>query len=250
MNVLKIINKYLIESQLWVSLLGTCLACFFMEEQKIFRYPTLLLIFITFFSGYLYTKYQSNKRLLYKVLPINLLCGLVSVILIFQNHNEIRLIKWATIIVIGLFYNSIFLSHVVRKIPLIKIFYVGLVWGLINSWLILPQFDFPIFSITFLYISALILPFDIRDVKNDTVLTFPKWIGIQNTKYLTYLLLFTTSVLSTYYLKFNFNLAIYFSCLITGLLTYHSKPENPKLYYSLLVELCVGLPFLFLLLLQ
>jgi hypothetical protein len=42
--------------------------------------------------------------------------------------------------------------------------------------------------ITWLFISALVLPFDIRDMNSDDVVTFPILIGIQKTKFLAYLL--------------------------------------------------------------
>jgi 4-hydroxybenzoate polyprenyltransferase len=61
-----------------------------------------------------------------------------------------------------------------------------LVWALVNCWLTLPEFSIPIFLISFFFITALVLPFDIRDMKSDTVKTFPMMIGVQNTKYIAY----------------------------------------------------------------
>ena len=101
-----------------------------------------------------------------KILIINTLSGIICAILIFLNHNEIRLLKWLVIVILGLLYNSFFLEKFVRKIPLLKVFYVGLVWGLVNSWLILPEFNLEIFLISFLFITALVLPFDIRDMND------------------------------------------------------------------------------------
>jgi hypothetical protein len=134
-----------IDSEIYVSLMGTFLAIFFMLEQNVFRFPTVILIFITYFSGYLYTKYQ-NHQLFRKVLIFNIICGIVSLILIILNHNEIRILKWFFIVILGLLYNSYFLENYIRKVPLLKVFYVGFTWALINSWLILPQFHFTIFS--------------------------------------------------------------------------------------------------------
>ena len=190
MSILNLAKKYVIDSQMFVSLMGTMMAAFFMLEQDIFKWPSLLLIFITYFSGYLYTKYQNNKKTFIKILVFNFICGILSFCLIVFNHNEIRLLKWAAIVVIGLLYNSFFLDKFIRKIPLLKIFYVGLTWALINAWLILPEFNWEIFWISWLFISALVLPFDIRDMKSDDVVTFPILIGVQRTKYLAYLLVY------------------------------------------------------------
>ena len=247
MQFLKLAKKYVIDSQIYVSLMGTSLAAFFMLEQKIFRWPTLLLIFITYFSGYLYTKYQYDKKKFLKILIFNCICGIISFILILKNHNEYRLLKWAIIVVLGLLYNSFFLEKFIRKIPLLKIFYVGLTWALINSWLILPEFNWPIFLISWLFISALVLPFDIRDMKSDDVVTFPILIGIQKTKFLAYALVFIASLLSISYLDLIFSLCFLLTTIITFLLIYFSENDNREAYFSFLVESCSGFPLLCLL---
>lgn len=247
MSILNLAKKYLIDSQVYVSLMGTFLAGFFMLEQKIFRWPTLLLIFITYFSGYLYTKYHYDKKKFLKILIFNSICGILSFCLIVFNHNEIRLLKWAVIVIIGLLYNSFFLEKFIRKIPLLKIFYVGLTWALINSWLILPHFNLAIFFITLLFISALVLPFDIRDMKSDDVVTFPILIGIQKTKFLAYALVFIASLLSISYLDLIFSLCFLLTTIITFLLIYFSENDNREGYFSFLVESCSGFPLLCLL---
>ncbi|WP_312195687.1 hypothetical protein [Epilithonimonas vandammei] len=246
MSFLNLAKKYIIDSQIYVSLMGTSLAAFFMLEQNIFRWPTLLLIFITYFSGYLYTKYQYDKKLFIKILIFNSICGILSFCLIVFNHNEIRLLKWAVIVVIGLLYNSFFLEKFIRKIPLLKIFYVGLTWALINSWLILPDFNLAIFFITWLFISALVLPFDIRDMKSDDVVTFPILIGIQKTKFLAYALVFISGLLSISHLDLIFSLCFLLTTIITFLLIYFSENDNREAYFSFLVESCSGFPLLWL----
>lgn len=244
MNCLKVLKKSVIDSQIYVSLMGTLFAVFFMLEQNTFRFPTVLLLFITYFSGYLYTKYQKTKHF-YKILVLNFFAGLISAALIIFNHNEIRLLKWFIIVVLGLLYNSFFLETYIRKIPLLKVFYVGLVWALMNCWLTLPEFDLPIFLISFLFITALVLPFDIRDMKNDTVKTFPKIIGVQNTKYLAYLLVFMACILTVFYLKPEFALSFFLTSILTFILIYFSENSNKDSYFSFWVESCSALPFLF-----
>ncbi len=244
MSFLNLAKKYIIDSQIYVSLMGTSLAAFFMLEQNIFRWPSLLLIFITYFSGYLYTKYQYDKKKFIKILIFNSICGILSFCLIVFNHNEIRLLKWAVIVVIGLLYNSFFLEKFIRKIPLLKIFYVGLTWALINSWLILPDFNLEIFFITWLFISALVLPFDIRDMESDDVVTFPILIGVQKTKFLAYALVFISSLLGIFFLDLIFSLCFFLTTIITFLFIYFSENNNREAYFSFLVESCSGLPLL------
>ena len=249
MNFLKILKKSVIDSQLYVSLTGTLFAVFFMEEQNTFRYPTMFLIFITYFSGYIYTKYQKTKHF-FKIVLLNIIAGTICALLIIHNHNQIRLIKWFVIVVLGLLYNSFFLDLYIRKIPLLKVFYVGLVWGLMNCWLTLPEFNFPIFFISFFFITALVLPFDIRDMKVDTVKTFPTIIGVQNTKYIAYSLIFISNILSACYLESNYSVAFFLSSIPTYILIYFSENQRNDAYFSFGVETCSALPFLFLLIMK
>lgn len=249
MNVLKILKKYIIDSQLYVSLMGTLFAVFFMKEQNTFRFPTILLIFITYFSGYLYTKYQYTKHFL-KILVVNTVAGIICAFLIIHNHNEIRLLKWFIIVVLGLLYNSFFLDVYIRKIPLLKVFYVGLVWALVNCWLTLPEFSIPIFLISFFFITALVLPFDIRDMKNDTVKTFPMMIGVQNTKYIAYALVFISSIIGSFYLQPPYALAFFMASIVTYIFIYFSENKRDDAYFSFGVETCSALPFLFLLIME
>ncbi|MCQ4034983.1 hypothetical protein [Kaistella montana] len=249
MQFLNLLKKYVIDSQIYVSLMGTALAVFFMLQQNLFRLPTVILIFITFFSGYLYTKYQ-NHRFFWKILIFNVICGIISAVLILMNHNEIRLLKWLLIVILGLFYNSSFLENSIRKIPLLKVFYVGLTWALINSWLIVPQFHPEIFFISLLFVTALVLPFDIRDMNNDRVTTFPILIGVQKTKFLAYFLIFLSLLIAIFSLKTLFAIAFFLACAITFLFIYFSETQKPDSYFSFGVETCSGLPFLFLILMK
>lgn len=250
MNSLNLLKKYIIDSQIFVSVMGTFFAVFFMFEQDTIKTPTIALIFITYFSGYLYTKYQNTGKLFYKILIFNSVSGIISVLLIINNHNEYRLLKWFIIVVLGLLYDSSFLTFFVRKIPLFKIFYVGLTWALINSWLILPEFNSEIFWISWLFITALVLPFDIRDMESDTVVTFPRLIGVQNTKYFAYLLVFISLMLSVFYLKTPFSTAFFITSIFTFFLIYFSDNSNKDSYFSFWVEGCSGLPFLIIILMK
>lgn len=242
---LNLLKKYFINSQMHVSLMGTLFAVFFMLEENVIKTPTIVLIFITYFSGYLYTKYQNSKKVFYKILIFNVICAIISAVLIIYNHNEKRLIKWAIIVILGLLYDSKFLKYFIREIPLFKIFYVGLTWALINSWLILPEFHLEIFWISWIFITALVLPFDIRDMQSDTIVTFPRLIGIQNTKYLAYILVFISLMIAIFYLKTDYSIAFYLTSVITFILIYFSETTNTDSYFSFWVETCSGLPFLF-----
>src|SRR5690606_7062964 len=161
-------------------------------------------------------------------------------------HNDGRLVKWLIIVVLGLLYDSKFLKYFVREIPLFKIFYVGLTWALINSWLILPEFNSEIFWISWIFITAFVLPFDIRDMKSDTVVTFPRLIAIQKTKYLAYALVFISLMISIFSLEIKYSFAFFLTSIFAFILIYFSESSNKDSYFSFWVETCSGLPLLFL----
>ncbi|QHN65699.1 hypothetical protein [Bergeyella cardium] len=246
MNFYKLIKRLIIDSQIFVSLMGTSLAVFFFLQQGVFRLPATLLIFITYLCGYLYTKYQSSKYFL----AVLLLCGfsaLVCIAFIIYNHNLPTLLKWVFIVILGLFYNSSFLAIYIRRIPLLKIFYVGLVWALVNSWLVFEALNIPVFFISFFFVSALVLPFDIRDMNDDEVLTFPKIIGVRNTKILALLMLLAAQILGFFYLPNPYATAFSGAVGVSLFFVLFSKTSNPESYFSIGVESCCGLPFILLL---
>ncbi|MDY3316340.1 hypothetical protein PG630_03315 [Riemerella anatipestifer] len=231
--------------------MGTALTVFFVNDTKVqISVELLSLVFLTYFNGYLYTKYQYRKPIIGRILVVNAVSFALGVILILSFYSVDVLLKWLTILLLGLAYNSRFLNTFVRKIPLLKIFYVGLSWALVSAWLFLPKIDGAIFLVSFLYVSALVLPFDIRDKSSDKVLTFPKFIGVAATKRLAYVLLIFSGGLSFIYFNTLYAVAFGGAIVVALALVYGASESKPDWYFSLLVETCCGLPLLFLILLE
>src|SRR5690606_41286596 len=88
-----LLKKYIVNSQIFVAFCGTSLAVFFMLEQNLVRFPTIFLIFITYWSGYLYTKYQYSRNFK-KILLFNIFCGFIPALLFFLIQNKFRFLKW------------------------------------------------------------------------------------------------------------------------------------------------------------
>lgn len=224
--------------------MGTMLAAFFLLEQNTFRFPKLYLIFLTFFSGYLYTKYQGQGRIFKKILIFNAFTGIICVLLIIRNHNEIVLLKWLLIVFLGLLYNSRFLEKTIRNIPLVKVFYVGLVWGLSFGFLGLPKVNWEIIGFSFFFISALVLPFDIRDMKYDKVVTFPQIIGVKNTKFLAFFLIILANLISILFFKIDTIVALALTSVVSCILIYFASDKKSDSYFSFWIESCSGLPLM------
>lgn len=244
MKFLKLLKKSVIDSQIYVSFIGTLLMLFLSKN------PTksqILVVFLTYLNGYLYTKYQYTKKINF-ILIFNILSSIL-ILFLLKSSNSSEILKWLIIVILGMLYNSRFLDIWVRKIPLFKIFYVGFVWALMNTWMF-TNFNSAIFTISLLLISALVLPFDIRDFKHDEIVTFPKIIGIQNTKFLAYFLVFTSLILAIFNLEIRQASAFFLTSVFTFLLIYFSENHNKDWYFSFAVESCLGLPFLFSVLLK
>ena len=87
--------------------------------------------------------------------------------------------------------------------------------------------------------------FEIRDLKRDDFTTLPMKIGIQNTKYLSYLFLFISSVLAIFFLKFEFVISLFLTFTFASILIYFSHQKREDWYYSFLMESLSLLPFIF-----
>lgn len=245
MSVLKLAKKYIVDSQIYVSLMGTALALFFLMHQKPFRLPVLYLIFITYFCGYIYTKFQNQKKTFWKIVIFNAITAGICISIMLMHHNYPALKKWGIIVMLGLFYNSSFLKNHIRNIPLLKIFYVALVWGLMNAFLGFPDFRWSIFFITFFFVIAIIPMFDIRDMYEDKIVTFPRLIGAQNTKYLSYFNLFISTLIASYFLEYQNAIAYFMTCIVAFFLVYYTKNTRNDAYFSFWLESTCVMPILF-----
>lgn len=246
--MLRFFEKWIIESQFYVALMGTFFATFFMLREETFNWPIFFLIFITFFGGYSYTEFQ-YAPFFKKILVLNFLSAFVCIVLLFCEGNAHPFYRWLIICGLGLLYDSIFLRKLnLRKIPFFKIFYVGLVWAMVNGWLVSPRFYWGSFWITFVFITALILPFDIRDMYKDKgkVMTFPLRFGVFKTKMISLFLLLTTGIIAYFFFSSFYLYAYLLTLIVTSLLVLFTRKTFSDFYFSFWIESCSGLPLLFL----
>lgn len=220
MQFLKLLKKYIIDSQIYVSLMATCWTGFFMLEQNAFQWQKAIVVFLTFLGGYIYTKYQEIDLSLTKRFLISIPVASILLFLIIQYLSKNQLFIWIFIVILGIFYNSKFLKSNARKIPFIKSFYVGIIWAIITSSFILPKFSSSIFMLTFLYITALVFSFDIRDVDIDTVLTIPKKFGIKFTKLISIILITISTCIAYVSISSAFFIFYFISMMLACCLIY------------------------------
>lgn len=182
-----------------------------------------------------------------------------------RNIQQGRLIIYALIILIIAFHlpfinasKIIYLAHLgilstlynvppkknkiipLRSIPLLKVILIAYVWASISS--ILPtvgSFDRNIaivFSAHFLFILAITLPFDIRDLKADIgnqIITIPNVIGIKATKIVALASLLIACLMLYFFTQ---NIIIFSILMVAGPLIAKSSPDRPNHYYTIFID--------------
>ena len=140
-----------------------------------------------------------------------------------------------------------FACYIVRSVSGLKVYVIALVWSGVTVFLPLINNDIPIDTDViltgiqrFVFIIALMLPFEIRDLQYDNLKlgTIPQRIGIKNTKVMGLLLLICFLALEFFKenLALNFKLVSIVIVLVTMLFVLFSTKEQGKYYSSFFVE--------------
>lgn len=241
MNCINVLKNLVLKSQFYVSFCATLLGIFVLKEQESYQYSLAVVLFLTFWNGYIFTVFHKKKDAVFW----NLVGFIFISFLIFKFLNFEFYFKWLIVLFLGLLYNADFFNINIREFSLVKTFYVGFVWALTLVWLPLEHFHLAWFMIIFFFVSGITFPFEIRDLERDGFITLPKKIGIQNTKYLSYIFLFLSSVLAAYFLKFDFAISFFFTSIFAFTLIYFSDKKREDVYYSFLMESLSLLPLFF-----
>lgn len=208
MKYLKVILDFYLKSSTHVSLAVMAFAGITMLQFDIETNPDLLIfIFLGTVTGYNFVKYMAIAKLHHFSLSKSLRAIQIFSFFCFAGLllTAMKLpgpVLWAAAALGGL--NVIYALPLfsgkpnLRSITGVKIFIIALVWTGVTVWL--PILDaqlslsaaIGIASVQrFLFVMVLILPFDIRDVGEDTkqLGTVPQLVGIENTRNIGILLL-------------------------------------------------------------
>ena len=142
-----------------------------------------------------------------------------------------------------------------REFPYLKIFLIGVSWGIVT--VVLPlintnvSLDFSILIemiIRTLFVVAITIPFDVRDMHSDSpdMKTIPQEIGASKAKILAYLLLATNFIYYLVYVQLSIEsmFFILITLVLTSVLVRYSGNNRPKYYYTVLLESTSVLLFL------
>ena len=272
MNCINVLKNLVLKSQFYVSFCATLLGIFVLKEQESYQNSLAVVLFLTFWNGYIFTVFHKKKDAIF----INLVGFALITFLIFTFINLEFFIKWLIILLLGSLYNADFFKLNFREFSLIKTFYVGFVWAMSLVWLPLNNenhcsdfsslfsSDFircfinsslrdllnPWFFIIFFFVSGITFPFEIRDLDRDQFPTLPKVLGVKNTKYLSIIFLLFSGILAFIYLEKKFAISFGITIVISIILAILSSKKRTDWYYSFLLESLSALPFLILILLK
>ena len=263
---MKSILKFLIFSNLWVALcvLGLSLSSELLlvsDNFKVSQFVFCSTIFIYNFqriirlnNGDAHVRkawFLKNKLVIYLFMLVSILFS-VYYFLQFQNSTKLA------IILIGVL--SFFYPYVLRNIPYLKIFIISLVWTISTMLLLVIENNLSItkdislhLCCRFLFVFAITIPFDIRDLKYDfkKLRTIPLYFGILKSKLIAVLaLVFCVLIAVLQY----FNNSLIWSNLLALILLYftasifilNSDKDKSDGYFSFWGESLSVLVYLFL----
>ena len=145
-----------------------------------------------------------------------------------------------------------------RSVSGLKIYVIALVWSGVTVFLPLMNNDFTInFDVVitavqrFLFVIVLMLPFEIRDMRYDSIklATIPQKIGVKKTKIMgaIFLLAFFLMEYLKDELNFESTIILFVISLLTFLFVFFSKENQGKYYSAFWVE---GIPIFWLIILE
>ena len=145
---------------------------------------------------------------------------------------------------------SIFYPFGLRKIPFAKIFIISFVWTVSTMLLLVLENNISLSQniiwqlvSRFLFIFAITIPFDIRDVEYDSqnVITIPLFYGVKRAKIISFFALFICGMISFFqYIELALNLPNLLALILLYILTYifiqKSDKNKGEFFFSFWVE--------------
>lgn len=257
MKILKAIFNFYIESSIHVALAICALAgVTVLTFDLVFEWPVFAFIFLASITGYNFVKYAGKAKLHHRSLThqlraiqiFSLVCFLLLIYVTFLQSIDL-LITTSVLGVFTFFYAVPFLPNQknLRSLKSLKIFIIALVWAGTTLWLPIVH-QHSLFSMNvaletfsyFIFVLALILPFEIRDLKFDyaELGTFPQRFGISKTKIFGYVLLLVFIIVSfliplTTIYESLIRLGV---ALLIGVFLWFSSRDQPNFYTAFWVE--------------
>ena len=182
-----------------------------------------------------------------KIYFITSISSIFLVYFLFQLRLKAILIL-APFILLTLFYVFPIAKFSLRERAGVKLFLLAISWAgitvlfpLVQNYLLLRSVDYITFLQRFLFVFAITIPFDIRDLKYDkpSLNTIPQVIGVKKSKYLAIIVLIIFILLEVFkqlFFNFSFEPKIVFVFMLSVWLIYKASVDRNKYYTSFFVE--------------
>lgn len=252
--------KFYIFSNVHVALAGFCLTLLTIFKFNISSFYYAVFVFFTILFSYTFIRmvevrlgkikwykvwWKENKK---KIFFLNII-GVVSLVFLFGFKKISMTSLWVLIpfIAITLFYvipiyKTSFLEFSFRNFPFIKIYSIALVWGGVT--VLFPLFGSLVnwadrglyFFQIVLFVMAITIPFDIRDVATDEkkMQTIPQLVGVKKAKYIGVFLAILFAVIELFKPKFSLEVPLVSVLIIVFNLV--ASPFKKRLFTSFWVE--------------
>lgn len=180
-------------------------------------------------------------------------CSLALLPYFILEFEAIVIIVLIPIFFIAFLYSIKLISYknkniALREIPYIKIFLIGVSWSVVTVVLPILSTEIQVnilavfleAFVRMLFVVAITIPFDIRDVNIDSLAmkTIPQKLGIIHSRNIAILLLAITSIYYIFRNDINVinSTAIISFFIISALLVYKAITINSRMYYSVVLE--------------
>ena len=255
--------RFLVYSNIWISLGATFFTyLFYIISQTEINCYFLVFIFSSTLTTYTFQRYMklrsgeniSGPRMDWMIRNSTLSNSIIVGGAIITVVLSLTLSVESLFVLIGLGFISFFYAYEIkmngekksnlRDIPRIKIFLIAIVWGL--SCCILPYIQndiwsneviWPITTAFSLYILAICIPFDIRDIELDEKRkrTIPQLTGIPGAKILAILITISSYLILILVIDFH-SIGLLIGYLITVLLIILASKEKNELFFSFIMD--------------
>lgn len=253
------IQKYLVQTNIWVALCFTCLVVFFQLNLYQPYYSVWGIAFFGTLAIYNFTRISHWRKVLaspsqYSSQIILALVGcLGAFVCVLLRGFDLKTFLYLFVLgFLSFCYSLPFSGLGLRTIPFLKLFLIAFVWAgsSIGLLLVVHQDLWEqslLFLSVFFFVMGITIPFDIRDALSDTrdLKTIPQVIGFKTSKLLAVGCLILSGIL--FYLEYP-NGLFFKSWLLTILigiiLVRGSNPRKREMYFSFWMEALSLLPLL------
>ncbi len=208
-----------------VKLIGTFITalafCFEVWYVKIFYEDSIniYLILSTFFAcfgGYFYLRFTQYNEI-NRVFFIFIISVVISTVTLYLSQRDLLSIQqWISLIISGvllfMYHSKLFLNSI-RNNVIMKPTIIAIVWMLL-IFFYTQKFNYVLYLQQFIFIFLLTIPFDIKGVSKDKIVTIPKLLGINKTMWLLANLIILYITISLFLPKIYI-----FNSLLVGLIT-------------------------------